>query len=218
MMQAEVDSGSGRWAWRSGQVYGMAAVCLFLGFLIGYLLRGSQSAQPSAPAAAAQGEASATNSIPQAMPTLNQMKHMADKKAEPVLAQLKTDPKNAKLLIQLGGIYEATHQFTEAARYYAQALVIEPGNVAARTEMASCLYYAGDVDGALTQLQQAVRDNPKDANSLFNLGMIKWKGKKDAKGAIAAWQQLLASNPDLEDNKKAQVKKLIAEVQSQASN
>jgi hypothetical protein len=27
--------------------------------------------------------------------------------------------------------------------------------------------------------------------TLFNLGMMKWKGKDDAAGAIATWQELL---------------------------
>jgi cytochrome c-type biogenesis protein CcmH/NrfG len=73
------------------------------------------------------------------------------------------------------------------------------------------LYYNGDVEGALSQLQQGLQDDPKDPNSLFNLGMIRWKGKNDSKGALKAWNQLLKSNPQLESNKKAQVEKLIAE-------
>ena len=32
----------------------------------------------------------------------------------------------------------------------------------------------------------------------FNLGMMKWKGKDDAAGAIATWQELLRSNPNLD--------------------
>jgi cytochrome c-type biogenesis protein CcmH/NrfG len=77
--------------------------------------------------------------------------------------------------------------------------------------MASCLYYDGDADGAITQLEQSLKIDPKDANSLFNLGMIKWKGKNDAKGAVAAWEQLLKSNPHLEADRKAQVEKLMAD-------
>jgi len=36
------------------------------------------------------------------------------------------------------------------------------------------------VDGAISQLQ-SVHFDPKDANSLFNLGMMKWRGKQDTK-------------------------------------
>lgn len=150
------------------------------------------------------------------MPTLEQMKHMADKKAEPLLAKLKTDPNNAALLIQIAQVYRSTHQFKEAAQYYSKSLDIEPRNIAIRTEMASCLYYAGDIDGALSALRQAVQDDPKDANSLFNLGVIEWREKKDAQGALAAWRQLLKANPNLDNGKKTEVTKLIADVSQQA--
>jgi cytochrome c-type biogenesis protein CcmH/NrfG len=89
--------------------------------------------------------------------------------------------------------------------------------VATRTEMASCLYYNGDVDGAIGQLQQALKVSPNDANSLFNLGMIRWKGKNDSAGAVQAWQQLLKSNPKLENAKKAQVERVMAEAKGQTN-
>ena len=147
------------------------------------------------------------------MPSLDQMKQMADKKAEPLLEKLKSDPTNTDLLKQVGNMYQATHQFKEAAGYYDKALQVDPKNVAIRTQLASSLYYNGDVDGAITQLQKGLEYDPKDANSLFNLGMIKWQGKQDSKGALAAWQQLLKSNPQLSADRKAKVQKLMADVQ-----
>ena len=145
------------------------------------------------------------------MPSLEQMKQMADTKAGPLLEQLKSDPKNANLLIQVARIYESTHQFKQAADYYQQSLAINPKDVATRIELASCLYYSGDVDGAIGQLQQTLKDDPKNADSLFNLGMISWQGKNDVGGALTAWEKLLKSNPNLEPKKKAQVEKLIAD-------
>jgi cytochrome c-type biogenesis protein CcmH/NrfG len=201
----------------------MAVICLVVGLAIGYLFRGSQSpAAPPQPAANAQ--AAPTNAQPAAgamgghMPSLEEMKQMADKKAAPLLEKLKGDPNNSDLLIQVGNIYKSTHQFKEAASYYDKALQIDPKNVAIRTEMASCLYYNGDVDGAISQLQQSLRVDPKDANSLFNLGMIRWQGKQDSKGAVAAWQQLLKSNPQLSAERKATVQKLMADVQMSHSD
>ena len=207
--------------WDAKQVYAMAVISLVVGLAIGYLFRGSQSpAAPAQPVAAAQSSPSAggMGGMGGQMPTLDQMKQMADKKAEPLLEKLKSDPRNSDLLIQVGKIYLATHKFKEAAAYYDKALQVNPKNVAIRTEMASCLYYSGDVDGAISQLQQALHYNPKDANSLFNLGMIKWQGKQDSKGAMAAWQQLLKSNPELSPERRAKVQKLMADVQMQGKS
>jgi cytochrome c-type biogenesis protein CcmH/NrfG len=155
---------------------------------------------------------------PSQMPTLDQMKQMADKKAAPLLEKLKSDPNNTDLLIQTANIYLSTHQFKEAAGYFDRVLQVDPRNVAIRTQMASCLYYNNDVDGAISQLQKSLQYDPKNANALFNLGMIKWQGKQDSKGALAAWQELLKSNPELSPERKATVQKMMADVQMQSKS
>jgi len=201
-------------AWQPSQVYAMAAVCLVVGLAIGYLFRGSQSTALAQPAVNAQSPTTPGGMGGQ-MPSLDQMKHMADKKAAPLLEKLKSDPTNVDLLKQVGNIYQATHQFKDAAGYYDEALKTDPKNVPIRAQLASSLYYGGDVDGAISQLQTALQYDPKDANSLFNLGMIKWQGKQDGKGALVAWRELLKSNPQLSADRKAAVQKLIADVQTQ---
>ena len=215
MANEAVEPKSTAGAWQNKQVYTMAAVCLVVGLAIGYLFRGSQS---SATAVSDAGQSvgpggGMTRGTGGHIPNLVQMKNMADKKAAPLLDKLKSDPNNSDLLIQVGNIYEATHQFKDASEYYGKALKIVPKNIAVRTAMASCLYYSGDVDGAIEQLKQSLRYDPKDANSLFNLGVMKWQGKQDAQGALAAWQELLRSNPNLSADRKANVQKLIDEAQ-----
>jgi len=202
-------------AWQAKQVYVMAVISLAVGLAIGYLFRGSQSPTPAPQpvAAAQQPPIGGMGGMAGQMPTLEQMKQMADQKAAPLLEKLKGDPNNSDLLAQIGGIYVLSHRFKEAAGYFDRVLQVDPKNVAARTQMASCLYYTGDVDGAISQLQQSLRYDPKDPNSLFVLGMIKWQGKQDSKGAVATWQQLLKLNPQLSPDRKANLQKLIANVQ-----
>ncbi|HYU46575.1 MAG TPA: tetratricopeptide repeat protein [Terriglobales bacterium] len=192
--------------WQATQVYTIAVICMAVGLAIGYLFRGSQS--PKAPAATAGG-------MGEPMPSLEQLKQMANKKAGPLLEKLKKDPNNAQLLFQVGDIYKQAHQFKEAASYYEKSLIVDPKNLEIRTDRASCLYYAGDTDGALIELQQSLKYDPKDANTLFNIGMIRWKGKQDANGALAAWKELLKSNPSLDQQKKESVQKLIAEIRQE---
>ena len=74
------------------------------------------------------------------MPTLEEMKQMADKQAAPLLEKLKSDPNNSAVLMQVGAIYFTTHQFKEAAAYYGKAVQIDPKNVAFRVKLASSLY------------------------------------------------------------------------------
>jgi len=195
----------------ANQAYAMAAGCLVVGLVIGYFFLGGHNN----PAIARTP--TATNTTPATAPgthpklTLDQMKQMADVQASSLIEKSKADPENAGLLVQVASIYQATHQFKEAAGYFESALKIDPKNVSARTELASCLYYSGDIDGALAQLTQALEYEPANENCLFNLGMIKYRGKNDPRGAIAAWQQLLKAHPNLD--RKATVEKMIAEAQ-----
>jgi len=205
---------------RSSQVYVMAAMCLAAGLSIGYLIRGPQwlgsSTHASAPSALPTSPAkSITGGHP---PTLQDMKLMADKQAAPLLEKLKSDPDNSALLIQAGAIYHGSHQFKEASAFYDKAVQIEPKNVALRNKLASSLYRSGDTDAAIAQLNQALKYDPKDANLLFNLGMIKLQGKADGKGALAAWQQLLKSNPQMSADRRAEVQKLMADVLTTMGN
>ncbi|HST11876.1 MAG TPA: tetratricopeptide repeat protein, partial [Terriglobales bacterium] len=141
-------------------------------------------------------------------------KTMADKKVEPFLAQLKTDPKNKDLLLKVAFFYKSAHQFKDAASYFDRTVQLDPKNTTAQTELASCLYYDGNVDGAIAALEFVLKTKPDDPNSLFNLGMIRWKGKKDASGAITAWKELLRTNPNLD--KKPIVERMIAEAQGKS--
>jgi len=147
------------------------------------------------------------------MPTMEDMKRMADKQAEPLLAKVKADPKNADLLNKTALTYKAAHQFKEAIPYFQKALDVDPKNVAIRDDMASCMYYTGDVDGALAELDKSLTYDPKHPGTLMNIGIIKWKGKNDVAGAVAAWQALLKRNPNFPQ--KAVIEHMITEAQQQ---
>ncbi len=196
--------------WKTRHVSLLAAVALVIGLVAGYLLLGVGAAKTAKSAAAA-----ATPKMPAGHPpmTMEQMKAMADRKAAPLLEKLKTDPADAAALTQLGALYSSAHQFPQSAEYYRKALESDRKNLGTRTQLASSLYYNGDVDEALKQLQLVLNTDPKNANALFNMGMMKWKGKDDAAGAVAAWEELLRSNPNLD--RKSTVEQMIAEAKSQ---
>src|SRR5208283_440775 len=146
--------------WTPGQVSLLGAFCLVLGLVGGYFLPAGKAANSARPAAVAS-----VPNAPHPLPTMEQMKALADAKAAPLLEKLKTTPNDAGLLAQLGTIYNSMHQFQEGALYLRRALQLDPKNIPLRVELSSSLYYSGDVDGALEQLDQALKYDPKDTNS-----------------------------------------------------
>ncbi len=193
--------------WKPLQVIVMSAVCLLVGVVVGYLLRGSAPAVsasiPTAQTAAAPAGMPASAGAQQ-MPSMDDMKRMADKKAEPLLADLKKDPNNAVTLNHLGMLYKSAHQFKEAEDYFQKSLQADPKNPNVRTDLATCLYFTGDADGAIAELQKTLTYDPKHSGALMNLGIIEYKSKNDTKAAIAAWEKLLKLHPDFEQKELVQ--------------
>jgi cytochrome c-type biogenesis protein CcmH/NrfG len=179
--------------WQGKHVYLIATTCLALGVVTGYFVRGSQSPVPATPAAPTVSTAPGQSAE---RPTLEKMKQMADTAAAPVLEKVKSNPNDFDSLNEAGKIYRATHQFKEAASYYEKALQLQPKNAAVRTDLASCLYYAGDVDGALSELDKAITYDPNFYGAMLNIGIIKLQAKHDADGAVRSWEKILKTNAD----------------------
>ncbi len=200
--------------WTTTQVYVLAVICFLLGFPAGYLFHSAPSA--AAPAAVS---ASASTQAPDGMNagqvTPEQLRHMADKTAEPILADLKSKPNDPELLAKAGNVYYDAQQYDQAVRYYGDALKGDPKNSNVRTDMATAFYYLGDADRAITELNTSLQYNPNHAQTLLNLGLIKWQAKMDINGAVAAWQKLIDTNPNFEGAEK--VKQMIAQAKQHAN-
>ena len=194
------------------RVYAMAAICLGVGLAIGYLTR-IATANPvsTVPVAKEAVKSPHTGAMTPAgqMPSLAEMHQIASQQVAPLLEKLKKDPNNFGLLMQIGSVYHAAHQFKDSATYYGKAVQADPKNIDAHTKLAISLYRSGDVDSAIAELNRSLSIDPKDPNSLFNLGMIRLQGKQDPRAALAAWQKLLKLNPQLDAARKDQVQKLI---------
>lgn len=202
--------------WTSTQAYIMAVICLIVGSAVGYLVRGSQSASPNTPtsAAIATPERAPADSMhggggASQMPTPEQLKAMADQQAAPLLAKLKQNPNDAETLAQTGNLYYDAQQFNTSVEYYGRALAVDPKNAAVRTDMGTAYLYLNDPDRAIQEFQNALKDNPKHGQAMFNLGLAEWRGKGDAPAAVATWEKLLKTVPDFPE--RANVEQMIAQ-------
>jgi len=192
--------------WSTREAYLLAMVCLFVGLVAGWLLRGSSSPAASAPAAAPAPGAPAGESQ-QSAASLNQ-------EAQPLLDALKANPKDAAILVKLGNAYYDHKFWSEAIRYYQQVLDIRPDDADVRTDMGTAYYYSGFPDKAIEQFNQVLKKFPNYPNTLFNLGIVRRDVYKDNAGALAAWEKLLKNNPNLPPDQVQKVQSVIAETKA----
>lgn len=195
--------------WSAREAYLLAMVCLFVGLVAGWLLRGSSSPMASAPAAASAPTAPSAGSMP-SVASVNQ-------EAQPLLDALKANPRDAATLVRLGNLYYDRKFWPEAIRYYQQALDVGPDDPDVRTDMGTAYYYSGFPDKALDQFNQVLKKSPNYANTLFNLGIVRRDAYKDNAGALAAWDKLLKNNPNLPPDQVQKVQAAIAETKSSKS-
>jgi cytochrome c-type biogenesis protein CcmH/NrfG len=140
---------------------------------------------------------------------------MADAQAAPLLDKLKAEPKNPELLAGIGNIYYDAQQYPIAVDYYGRALKARPSDASVRTDMATAYWYMGNADTAIAEFNKALSYEPNNPNTLFNLGLVKWKGKSDVAGAVADWEKLLKTNPNYQDRDKVQ--QMMTEAKKQAA-
>ena len=193
-----------RWTVRYALIW--AGIPLALVVTLGIFTRRPETAIP---ARAAAGDLHRpTNSMTRAAHvTPDQLRHMADKQAEPLLAQLQSTPNDPELLAKLGHIYYVTQNFKQASTYFKRSVDLR-GDASVRTELGRAYYYAGDPDDALAEFENVLKSDPDNANALFNVGMVKWQSKSDVDGALAVWQQILKKYPN--HPRRAEVEQLIA--------
>jgi cytochrome c-type biogenesis protein CcmH/NrfG len=195
-------------SWSSAQICGLAVICLFLVFSVGYLVRAPFQAgakpQMAMPAVAHNSDVKITP---------DQLKQAAAKLAEPLLAQLRKSPDDPFLLAEIGKIYYQTRQFPLATRYYEDSVRLKPDAVVL-VKLGGAYHSEGDDDKAISAWDHALRLDPNNPDALFNIGFVKWQAQGNRQAAIDAWQKLLETNPN--HPKRAQVEELLAQAKQHA--
>ncbi len=197
--------------WTRKQAGFLIAGCLVAGIAGGWFIRGLKSQAGTEGAAPAKGMNPPVSGLQQASSPA-QLKEMADASAAPLLEKLKGDPQNADLLAGVGNVYYDAQLYPTAVDYYGRSLQAKASNAAVRTDMATAYWYMGDADSALAEFDKALSYAPTNANTLFNRGLVRWKGKGDSAGALADWEKLLVANPNYQEKDK--VKEMIADVKN----
>jgi len=198
----------------SVQAYTLAVITLAIGIAVGYFARGSagpgvvtaESPQPTAPAGMGSAGMGAGQlpGIGTPQPEQAPSPEEISKAAQPLLAQLQTNPTDFDTVVKLGNLYYDAKSYPSAIQYYEKALTIQPSNADVRTDLGTSYWYTGNPDKAIENFEKALTIRPNHPETLFNLGVVKWQGKKDPKGAIVVWEKLLKTNPDYPQKEEVQ--------------
>ena len=108
---------------------------------------------------------------------------------------LARDPKNLTAAVNAGNLLYDAHRYVEAIPFYQQAFALNESDINVSTDLGTALWYAGRPDEALTQYVRSLTISPTHAQTLYNVGIVRADGKHDYPGAVAAWEQLLATSP-----------------------
>lgn len=191
----EYDENSNKYAWI---VYAIAT--MMFGAIAGYIIavQAGRGLPPAAsvPAAAAQPAGSVVNE--------SELSAYRD-----ILAR---DSKNAQAAVKAGNMLYDAHRYTEAIGFYQQAFALLPSDINVSTDLGTALWYSGRPDEALAQYAASLAIDAAHAQTLFNVGVVRADGKRDYKGAVAAWETLLNTNPTYADT--AKVRSLIADARA----
>jgi cytochrome c-type biogenesis protein CcmH/NrfG len=164
-------------------VFGIAGV--FFGILVGWMI-GSQQARP--PTATAPAPAAAAQQA-QTAPPFDQARATA---LEAAIAKNSSDVESR---VQLGDLYFDAERYSEATRWYEDALRINPRHVNASTDLGIAYYYMNQPDRALQQFARSLEIDPKHTKTLLNIGIVRAFGKQDLEGAAKVWQEVIDTAP-----------------------
>ena len=177
---------------RDSVIFGLAGV--FFGILVGWIIGSQQNAAPRVAAPAAERAAGPGQST--AAP-------LDESRAAALAQTAKGNPQDAAVRLELGNLYFDSERFADAARWYEQAIAIEPRNVSASTDLGISYYYMNQPDRALQQFDRSLAIDPRHTKTLLNVGIVRAFGKDDLEGAAEAWQRVVEYEPDSAEGKRA---------------
>jgi cytochrome c-type biogenesis protein CcmH/NrfG len=109
--------------------------------------------------------------------------------------EVSRNPGNTQAWVQLGNRYFDADQHQQAIRAYNRALALDSNNPGVWTDLGVMYRRNGQPQKAIEAFDKAISLDPLHEASRFNKGIVLLHDLKDRKGAIAAWEALLAINP-----------------------
>lgn len=169
-------------------LFGVAGI--FFGIIVGWIIGSQQAAAPRGGRPPQQAAAPSSQEQAQTVAPLD------ESRAAELRGAAERNAGDAATRVQLGNMYFDAGRFQEAARWYEDALKIDPRDPNVSTDLGIAYYYTNQPDRALAQFERSLAIDPKHSKTLLNVGVVRAFGKQDLEGAVKAWQRVLDLAPD----------------------
>ncbi len=133
---------------------------------------------------------------------------------EALEARTRQNPGDAEAWAQLGHHYFDANRVKEAIDAYEKALAINPDDANVWTDLGVMFRRNGQPEKAIDAFDRAMTIDATHEISRFNKGIVLFHDLKDEAGALAAWESLLAINPNAESPGGQTVKQLVDHIKS----
>jgi cytochrome c-type biogenesis protein CcmH/NrfG len=110
--------------------------------------------------------------------------------------EVAANPTNVEAWTQLGHVYFDTNNPAKAISAYEKSLELRPNDPNVLTDLGTMYRRNGQPDKALTSFDRAIAVDPRHEQSRFNKGIVLRYDMNDREGAVKAWEELLAINPN----------------------
>lgn len=181
-------------------IYAIAGV--FFGLIAGWII-GSQQVLMSPRSNAPMVQSAAPPAASGAVPGTPAPAILDEAQVQALRNVADRDPKNVVARTQLGNLYYDAGRFTDAIKWYSEALELDPKDVSVSTDLGVSYYYNNQPDLAITQLEHSLKIDPNHTKALLNMGVVRAFGKQDLKGATEVWRRLVEVAPDSQEGRQA---------------
>lgn len=129
-------------------------------------------------------------------------------------AEVAAHPDNFTNWIQLGHLYYDANQPEKAIAAYTKSLELHSGDANLLTDLGVMYRRTKQPEKAIELFNQAIQKEPGHLPSRFNKGIVLLYDLNDPEGAIAAWDELLAINPDATTGSGEPIREFVEKIKA----
>jgi len=123
-------------------------------------------------------------------------------------------PDDNEAWIQLGNLYFDSSNYDKAIWAYNKSLELMPDNADVLTDLGVMYRKSEKPSEAIKSFDKAIKVNPNHNIARFNKGIVLMHDLNDIEGAVRAWDELIALNPDAKTPNGQSVKEMIERFKS----